>query len=385
MPTVHFEYGGSTAQRTISCPSWRRVAANVPRSGGGSNEHADRGSLLHDCMEVLGTEDDIEYKDLLGTTYGEQVLTQEMLDEVVIPTWELYEKFAEDNNFDLELFEIEVKDDTNIGGTVDIFATNKDTVFVLDWKFGHNLVSPFENAQGLFYAMCAQTDPKYSKLFKNRKKLVVGIIQPAYGEAGDSHIQTWETEVVRLNDFADEFYNAIDVRADTEEPCSGDHCKYCPALAVCPVKTGLARDALMIDPKSAEAAELAQGMAMVKEIEEWCKAVKSQAHEQAELGMKINGYKLVAKRATRKWTDQVAVEELVRKARKLKLEDANVVNLKSPAQLEKTCKAKGVDFEKYAAYIESVSTGTTLALDSDKRSEVLSSEALASAIASISE
>ena len=385
MPTVHYEYGGSTAQRTINCPAWRRTAVNVPRGGGGSNEFADRGSLLHDCMEALGKDEVDSYDELIGRKYNDQVLTREMLEEIVKPTWEAYEKFAEDNNLDLEIFEIEVKDDEQIGGTVDIFAANKDTVFVLDWKFGHNLVSPVENAQGLFYAMCAQVDEKTKKLFKSRKKLVIGIIQPAYEEAGESVIQIWETETSRLNEFADDFYAAVDVRADTEEPCAGDHCKYCPALVVCPVKTGQARDALMIDPKSAEAAELSQAMGMVKDVEEWCKAVKKQAHEQAELGMHIQGFKLVAKRATRKWTDQGAVETLVRKARKLKLEDAMIMSIKSPAQLEKTCKAKDVDFDKYAAYIESVSTGTTLAKDSDKRPEILGAEALSKAIASISE
>lgn len=384
MPTVHFEYGGSTCDRTLNCPPWRRIAANVPRQHG-ANEHADRGTLLHDCMETLGTEDDINYRDLLGTTYNDQVLTEEMLNEIVIPAWENYEKFAEDNNLDLEMFEIEVKDDDDIGGTVDIFAANEDTIFVLDWKFGHNLVSPVENAQGLFYAMCAQSDARTAKLFKGRTKLVIGIIQPAYEEQGDSMIQTWETEISRLNEFAEDFYTAIDTRADTEEPCAGSHCKYCPALAVCPVKTGQARNALMIDPKSAEAAELAQAMAMVAEIEQWTKAVRKQCHEQAELGMKIQGFKLVAKRATRKWTDVAAVEDLVRKARKLKLEDAMVMNLKSPAQLEKTCKAKGVDFDKYDAYIESVSTGTTLAPDSDKRPEIIGAEGLAAALDSISD
>lgn len=385
MPTVHFEYGGSTAHRTLNCPAWRRVAANVPR-GHGANEHADRGTLLHDCMEALGNDEVDVYADLIGKTYNDQVLTEEMLEEIVKPTWAAYEIFASDNDFEIELFEQEVKDDDDIGGTIDILAASSDTIFVLDWKFGHNLVSPFENAQALFYAMCAQTDARTKGLFTaKRKKIVIGIIQPAYEETGESIIQTWETDISRLNDFAEDFYKAIDERASTEDPCAGDHCKYCPAIAICPVKTGQARKALMIDPKSAEAAELTQAMSMVAEVEEWARAVRAQAHEQAEQGLKISGFKLVQKRATRKWSDPDAVADIVRKARSIKLDEAFDMKLKSPAQMEKLCKKKDVDFEKYDAYIESVSTGTTLVPDSDKRPEVLGLDGLAQAINQINE
>ena len=384
MPTVHYEYGGSTAGRTISCPAWRRIAANMPRSQ--SSEFADRGTLLHDCMEALGKEEVEEYKNLTGKKYKEHELTEEMLHDIVIPTWEEYEKFAEDNNIIDEIFEIEVKDDVNVGGTVDVMAVSDDTIFILDWKFGHGLVSPVGNAQGLFYAMCAQYDEKTKHLFNlERQKLVIGIIQPAYADIGESIIQTWETNVGELSSFADRFYEAVDERAKTEEPCAGSHCKFCPAETICPIKTGAAREAQMIDPKSAEAAELAQAMAMVADLEAWCKSVRSLSHEQAELGFKINGFKLVEKRATRKWEDSKVVEDIVRKARKLKLEDAFDMKMKSPAALEKICKKKDIDFDKYAAYIIKVSTGTTLVHDSDKRPEVLGTEALSQAIASISE
>ena len=385
MPTVHYKYGGSTAQRTLACPPWRRVGANVPRGGDTGNEFADRGTLLHNAMELLGTDETVkEFKQLEGMTYNDQVLTDEMIDDIVKPTWEAYDKFAEDNDFSIEMFEQEVKDDDDIGGTVDILAANDDTVFILDWKFGHHIVSPVENAQALFYAMCARSDKQTAKLFKGRNKLVLGIIQPAYEEQGESVIQTWETSIERLNQFTNEFYNAIDTRAENDEPCSGDHCKYCPAITVCPVKTGQARAAVMIDPKSTDAAVLGQAMAMVEEVEEWCKAVKKQAHEQAELGLKINGFKLVAKRASRKWTDADAVAKLIKNAKLIKIEEGFDMVMKSPAQLEKVCKRKDIDFDKYAAYIESVSSGTTLAKDDDKRPELIGATGLAAAIASIS-
>ena len=383
MPTVHYEYGGSTCSRTINCPAWRRVSQNMPRNVG-SNEHADRGSLLHDCMEVLGTEEDIEFNDLLGTTYNDQILTSELLSEVVIPTWMSYEDFADKYQFDTEMFEIEVKEEEDIGGTIDILAVNHDTIFVIDWKFGYNLVSPIENAQGLFYAMCAQTDEKTMKLFtEKRKKLVIGIIQPQNESEGKELIQVWETEVERLNTFATEFYEAIDERADTEEPNAGDWCTYCPGLSICPVKTGEARKALMIDPASAEAAELSIAMGMVNNIEEWAKEVRRRAHEQAELGMKIQGYKLVQKRSFRQWKSLDDLEKCVKVVKGLDIEDALVSNFKSPAQLEATCKAKDIDFDKFKGVISNDSSGTTLVLNNDNRQEIIGLTGLSEAIKSI--
>lgn len=385
MPTKHYKFGGSTAGRTIQCPAWIPLAQKMPISADGNgNEFADLGTLKHNCMEALGTTD-IEFKDLIGTKYNDQVLTEDMLYEDIVPAQLAFEDFAEDNDFQLELHEQEVKIDEDVGGTADIIAVNTDTIFFLDWKFGYNLVSPVENAQALFYAMCAMEDPRTAKLFEGRTKIVLGIIQPEYLNQGyDSMIQTWETDITRLNEFADAYFDAID-NLDETKPCAGDACKYCPAMVICPVKTGQARAATMLDPKSEDVKILAQALALADTVIEWANTVKKFAHEQAELGVKIDGYKLVAKRASRKWTDEETVLDIVRKAKKLKLEEATTIKLLSPAQLEKVMKKKDLDFEKYDAYIESVSTGTTLTTADDKRPEVFNSSALADALVTINE
>ena len=63
-----------------------------------------------------------------------------------------------------------------------------------------------------------------------------------------------------------------------------------------------------------------------------------------------------------------AVGEKIKKARLIKLEEGFDLKLKSPAQLEKLLKTKKLDFKKlYGQYVSSVSSGTTLALESDKR------------------
>lgn len=111
-------------------------------------------------------------------------------------------------------------------------------------------------------------------------------------------------------------------------------------------------------------------MAMVSALETWCKEVKTAAHLALEQGAKVPGFKLVNKRALRVWSDQEAVEDKVRKAKKLKMADAFTLKLLSPPQLEKVCKEKGIPFKAYTEYITSHSSGTTLAPESDKRQAV---------------
>ena len=73
--------------------------------------------------------------------------------------------------------------------------------------------------------------------------------------------------------------------------------------------------------------------------------------------------------------------DIVRKARKIKLEEAVDMKLLSPPKFEKVCKKLGVDMTRYAEYISAVSSGSSLVTVNDKRPELLSVEAIGSAIA----
>ena len=107
---------------------------------------------------------------------------------------------------------------------------------------------------------------------------------------------------------------------------------------------------------------------MADELTAWIKEVERVALEQLQLGTAIKGYKLVNKKAARVWNDLPAIESKIKKARSIKTDEAFVSKLKTPAQLEKLCKELGIDFDKqYGSYISKVSSGTTLAKESDKR------------------
>ena len=387
MPSKHFIYGGSTAQRTLSCPAWQIKRKQLPSAltQNTGNIFADRGTLLHDAMEELIDDVDstTQLESFIGRRLNDAEIVQEDIDEALEPAIDAFWDYANFRGISAQNIktEIECEIDEDIGGTCDVLAWNNDTVFVIDHKFGHFPVSPVESAQGLFYAMCAKEDVKerYKDVFTpERQNLVIAILQPSNAERGDHVMNVWKTDMDHLAEFSDTFFESID-SATEEDLVSGSHCKYCPVATVCPQKTGLARKSKMLDLTDMK--QLSEAMGMVSELDSWCKAVKALAHSQAELGNKVDGYKLVAKRASRKWNDEDAVMDIVRKARKIKLEEAVDMKLLSPPKFEKVCKKLGVDITRYAEYISAVSSGSSLVTVNDKRPELLSVEAIGSAIA----
>ena len=380
MPSKHYKYGGSTAGRVLQCPAWIKLAESMPdKDRADGNIHADRGTLLHDAIEQMLKTDDIDPMSFIGERLNDAELTEDDIREALIPAYNAYLDYADQENIQGELLEVTMQIDEEVGGTADFIGLNDDTIYIGDWKFGYNTVDPEENPQGLFYAMCLAEDERYSRLWEGRDKLKIFIGQPANALEGKDIIQVYETTRERLNRFTDEYLSALD-NQDKDNQVTGSYCQYCPATPICPEKTGLARKALMLDPKSQEAEILEQALEIADEVEAWAKQVKNFAHQQMELGLKVKGFKLVDKRATRKWTDEDAVLAMVKKARKIKLEEATTSKLMTPAQLEKVFSKKEVDFNKYEAYISKVSSGTTLAKASDKRPEAVPVAALADAI-----
>ena len=74
--------GGSTAKRVINCPGSVALVAKMPPKP--SSEYADKGTLLHNAIsEILSGRPDV-----IGSKYNDQVLTQELFDEKIVPALE---------------------------------------------------------------------------------------------------------------------------------------------------------------------------------------------------------------------------------------------------------------------------------------------------------
>tara|TARA_R110002126_G_scaffold2114_5_gene12295 strand:+ start:149 stop:1309 length:1161 start_codon:yes stop_codon:yes gene_type:complete len=376
----HLTYGGSTMLRTLNCTAWVSEAAKMPPNDS-SSVFADEGTLLHNCMEEIMGVEGLSIPQLVEAPamYGSATLTQELVATKINPAQEAIHELAEEYGFDpydknsvlVEPFVELIPDES--GGSIDMLAVSDDgkTVLVIDYKFGHNTVSAENNAQLLFYALCADVDPTTADMFKHAEKLVLAIVQP---NADGDVLDVWETPIDVLDQFEVDVYGAI--KASKENPVhkAGTWCTYCPAVALCPLKTGVAEASKRLDPT--QTANLSQALTMVPEIEAWIKAVNKLAYEQLESGVAIDGFKLVNKRASRVWSREDEIADKIRKMRKVPVSETFTTKIKSPAQMEKLFKEKGVDTSVLSDYITSVSSGTTVAKASDKRPDATPTRAL---------
>jgi len=360
----HLPIGTSKVSRIIKCPASLSRSDKAPEQVAGSA--ATEGSLLHLVMENLYDSDTSAADQIGKTKYKDLVLTAEMVAEQIDPAIAAMEKALDLVDADELVIEQFVEYIPDLcGGTLDLMALSEDkkTLLLADYKFGFNGVKAEGNNQILLAALAASVDPATSALFLKAEKFVGAIIQPkVYGDEPS----VWEFTKAEVDAFEDELIEAIDSSEDETPPASsGSHCTWCPAAPYCPEKKVLARSALVLSKDNSK--QLAEAMAMVDEVEAWAKAVRKAAHSALDRGGKVEGWKLVAKRASRVWVDAGAVETRIRNAKKLKLTEGFEMKLKSPAKIEKLCKEKGIPFQPFADMAVMYSSGSTMAAEKDKR------------------
>lgn len=368
--------GGSTAKRAINCPGSIALVQEVPR--GGTSEYAELGTAFHEIMELLLAEK-LELADVVGTTTSNDItITEEHYDTKIKPAWdaiqEVFDKY--DVVEYMEESKVYFQRDPSVFGTTDVLAMTSDhRLLVIDFKFGDGIqVSPEGNYQLWFYAAAAYNTPELASFMSDVEALTFIIIQP--GERFDVWGREWDVphcsnkaEVHRqLDHFTGRVFTALSKHeAGDAEIQAGDWCGFCPAAPLCPQKTGAARRALAISPE--QTAHLSEALQLADELENWIRAVRKLGHHQLENGFAVPGYKLVDKRATRKWADPELALDKVRRMKKIKLEDVTTTTLASPAQLEKFCKKNSIDFKQFADYIVSKSSGVTMVREDDPRDE----------------
>lgn len=367
MPDIHLPIGTSSVHRLMACPASLSRSKLAPDSG--SSGAADEGTLLHTVMENIYQHDMSAVEQVGKTTYKDLVFTNEMLVDQIVPAIAATEKLLDMVDADELILEQFVQLIPAVaGGTLDMIAVSSDekTILLNDYKFGYNGVDVENNKQILMAAASAATDPITKAVFAKAERFIGAITQPkVHGDTSP----TWEFNKGHLAEFSINLGSAI-AEADRDIPLakSGDHCKYCRAAPFCDEKKLAARSALLLD--KTQETDLVEALAIVDEVEAWAKDVKKTAHKLLEQGAEINGWKLVQKRATRRWADPAAVEDKIRKAKKIKLEQGFKMELKSPPQIEKLCKEIGYPFDRFSDLVASVSSGTTLAPESDKRPAV---------------
>jgi hypothetical protein len=360
--------GGSTAARVLACPPSRLL----PKPPEVASKYAQEGSALHSVIEAtLGSGRDVQ--DFAGVHIDDVVIVGEMLDEKVKPAIEAFNQYADQYRLEDVEYEVAVSLPSIPGafGTADVFALSHagSIMHVVDWKFGSGQqVEAVGNKQLMFYAAAALfTEAELTKRVTNAHLVV---IQP--NDRGLPTLRQWIVTRFDLIEFASSLRWAVN---HPELPrVSGEHCRYCPGRVACP---RLQEDAKALtvwaNPHpEVTPAQVSAMLDMAETTEMQIDALRAHAHAMAEQGQPPTGWKLVPKRAMRKWvSEEQAYKALHRDNPKAEMLDLyGVPSLLSPAQLEKK------KFVIANGLTVAQSSGTTLARDSDPRRERIPTDPL---------
>jgi len=348
--------GGSTAKRVMNCPGSVALVQLAPPSP--SSVYADKGTLLHTAItEYLAGE------EVIGMTYEGQTLDQAMFDDKVQVALDLLDTIDPDN---VMKFATETR--VNFGkflpgafGSCDVLGRIGNTAYVIDWKFGDGIaVDAEQNEQLMYYAAAAMRTPEVAWVFEGADVIECVIIQPPV-------IRQWTTTPARIKAFEKELKQAVKVSAQPNAPLkAGTHCKFCPARPTCPQMTGAVERALKVKLDTIDDNMLGAYASNAVLLQGWIESVNELVETKLKAGYKIPGWKLVAKRGTRKWVDEDKAADALNGLGINPIHRAVV----SPAQAEKLLK-KQMGTNLPDELVVSVSSGDTLAPESDPRPAVL--------------
>lgn len=352
--------GGSTAKRVINCPGSVALVDKMPPQP--SSSYADEGTLLHDTIaDILDAKGTIE--DYVGRTHNDVVLTQDLIDSKLRPALAALDSVDPD-------VQMQYMIESRVGfgdllpdvfGSTDLLGRIDSRAIVLDWKFGDGVpVSPEENPQLLFYAAAAMRTPQTKWVFEDADEVELIIVQPP-------SVKRWLTTPARIKAFEDELVAAVKVALKPDAPLkTGDHCRWCAAKPVCPLMTGAVDRMVKAKLEALPHDQIAYYLSQVPLIEGFIKDLQQLAHGLLEEGQPVPGWKLVPKRATRKW---IADEARVAAWLESQGVEPYVKKLPTITEVEKVLKKAKVELP--AELAPAVSTGSTLAPESDPRPAVL--------------
>lgn len=402
--TAHSVYGASSADRWFACPGSIERAKRAPERA--ESFYAREGTVAH-ALGEYAIERGLRRppEDLVGSTlpdYDDIEITEEMLDAVEVyaahcaPLWAMATVRGLETKFDLtDLMKIYgLPEEAKLFGTSDFWTYDRrtKTVYVRDYKHGQGVAVPVEwNRQQLYYALGALDTVRQKLPNAVIERVQIGIVQPR--GPGSRQIKIWDTTPDVVMGFADELADRVRATFEPDAPLeTGDHCRWCPALATCPKakehameKAKLDFDAITSEPQEDPARavkdltgdELAEILDATDYIRAWLAAVQAEASHRIDRGQRVPGWKHVAKRAMRKWVDGLTlsdIEELVETTFGGPADRPLVATkLLSPAQMER---ALGREFPKaqvknlIGSLVTKDSTGTTLVRDDDPRDAV---------------
>lgn len=366
----------------MACPGSIRLSEEAPTTEGSSNnKYAQEGTAAHALAEIC-LSFDRPCSAFIGDTLEGVEVTDDMAAYVQIfvdhckslvgPDFE--SEYWIEKSFSLEA----LNPPGPMFGTSDFVAYQRAlrTLHVVDLKYGQGVVVEVKgNKQLRYYGLGAilSLDQSYPI-----EKVVLTIVQPRVSHP-DGVVRSDELEYMDILEFSGELLEAARKTQEPDAPLNpGSHCRFCPASGICPAQRSRALAVAQTEFEIIEAEpefvppapatipdeQFFSMLGKLDMLDEWIGAMRARAYARMLQGEEIPGFKLVAKRAVRKWSDAAAVQKVLR--REVIENIYKPVELRSPAQIQKEIGKKKFD-ALVGEFVEKKSSGHTIVPSFDPR------------------
>lgn len=380
---THARLSASSAARWLACPGSVQLSEGMPNV---TSFPAAEGTFAHEiaakCLSAppgtLAAKADY-YVNRRATIDGHEITCDEEMAEAVQEYVDEVRRYIdEDTNcshwvehaFTPALKKLH----PDFGGTADacVYRHDDKVLRVYDYKHGSGVwVNVVENKQLKYYALGALLE-----LQRPAETVEVAIVQPRHHGAGET-IRVWTFDAVELVDYAADLIDAAHLTNSFDAPLNAgqEQCKWCPAAPKCPELEKysmalVAKDFDVQSPVAIEPEKLSAALDMIPLLEARISQIREYAYHEAAAGRPPPGYKLVDKRAMRRWTNDEQVEAWLESiCTPAGLEEAHTPpKLRSVAQIEKLMKKE--EYGKTTIpeeLVSKTSSGYNLVPESDKR------------------
>lgn len=356
---THSPIGASSMYRWAECPGSVALSEGIVSE---SSAYAEEGTEAHELGATW----------LKGNGKTPECDDDDMLDNVRIYVDHVFSlldakcKLYVEHGFDLS----EVYPGAYGTNDAAVYNPKTKTLHVIDLKYGAGIyVSAKNNPQLRYYALGALLE--LQKEGHEIQTVVMTIVQPRCTTIeGAARSET--IDAIDLMEFAADLVMYAKRTAEPNAPLkAGDHCRFCPAIIKCPevqnVKQLVAKSEFAKTTPaegSVPPDELAKALKAIPILEALVKRIDAYAYQEARAGRSVPGYKLVEKRANRKWINETEVSLFLGG---LKVGDDDIFEpkkVRTPAQMEKKLPSHYSMLEKF---VTKESSGLVLVPIEDKR------------------
>ena len=378
-PEQHALLSASASSRWLICTAAPRYEEQFPES---TSEYAEEGRLAHAICELkLLKHFTASITPKTFTTRLNKLKKDALYNTEMDRTSDLYIEHLKERAMQFRVapyvaaeVRVDYSDYAPEGfGTCDCVMIGGDTIIITDYKHGKGVeVSAENNSQMKLYALGALK--KYRAIYGDTIKKVVMVIEQLRLSEEPS---MWETTVESLTTWGNEIKPIAEkAYAGLGEFVPGEHCRFCRGKAQCKarasINTALEEFKDCVPEAKAQPgdnilsdAEIGDLLTRGAELVSWYKDLEEYALNASLNGKEIPGWKAVAGRANRVFTDQDAALKTIIAAGY----DESLVYERKPLTLSALEKLMGKSefAEKVGQFITKPLGKPTLVPTSDKR------------------